>query len=65
MLAWLIIFISKQGFLGKVKGYGVRSGLPKKRQGATRSDKKRQEAFKQFSMLKMSKIRLNLINFDI
>ena len=40
-------------------------GLPKKRQGATRSDTKRQEAFKQFLMLKMSKIRLNLINFEI
>ena len=65
MLAWPIIFISKRGFLGKVKGHGVRSGLPKKHQGATRSDTKRKEAFKQFLMLKMSKIRLNLINFDI
>ena len=32
-----------------------KTGLPKKRQGATRSDTKRQEAFKQFVMLKMSK----------
>ena len=33
----------------------LEQGLPKKRQGATRSDTKRQEAFKQFVVLKMSK----------
>ena len=31
------------------------TGLPKKRQGATRNDTKRQETFKQFLMHKMSK----------
>ena len=57
-----LCFLSISIYLAGVCSYVQKSlvarwlgGLPKKRQGATRSDTKCQEAFKQFLMLKMSK----------